>query len=345
MSSKPSEWQEKIEALRNDYSSLQSSASMSDMTREVGDVATEIAGLPGKIGEVRQRGYAFAGYLENKANVLAEQWEQVRQQVSQAVRRETDHVQKEIDEIEDMWRQFDAQKMMLAQERFYNQIRGAMDRLSNAVDASRDRIRGMFGQVPDNVWQTQSQLNQIQGYMKLADEATIKWNPTEALFLVCEAEWAQSGKDKEDPDGLIYVTDQRLIFEQKEKVGSRLGFGGKKVQEVLWDVPLGTITEVTAEDKGFFGQKDMVHLKLSSGDYAEMTLEVKGVDCKWAVQQLNRAITGEIEKERAIPVDEKAAAAVSAAPTACTTCGATLPPITRGMTEIRCDYCGTVMRI
>ena len=70
-----------------------------------------------------------------------------------------------------------------------------------------------------------------------------------------------------------------------------------------------------------------------------------GVDCKWYVQQLNRVMTGEIDKERAIPVDEAEVEAVRSAPTVCTTCGATLPALARGVTELTCEYCGTVVRV
>jgi hypothetical protein len=338
-------WQEKIMALREEYTRLQDTISMADVTRELGNVATEISGLPGKIAEIRQRGYAFAGYLEHKAEVLSGQWAEIRRQVEQTIRTEIERMQGEIDGIENLWRQLDAQTLDTARERVYNQVQGAMQRISGAVSAAQSRIEGLYGQVPDNVSQTQDQIRKIQEYMNLAEQSAVKWGPTEALFLAVEAEWAQSGKGKEDPDGILYLTDQRLIFEQKEKVGGRLGFGGQKVQQVLWDTPIGTITEAKAENQGFLGNKDMVFLKLSSGDYAELILEVKNADCKWYVQQLNRAISGEIAKERAIPVDQEAAEKVSSAPTACPTCGSTLPAVVRGMTEITCQYCGAVIRL
>ena len=37
--------------------------------------------------------------------------------------------------------------------------------------------------------------------------------------------------------------------------------------------------------------------------------------------------------------------AVRNAPSVCTTCGATLPPLARGVTELTCEYCGTVVRV
>ncbi len=347
MSAQQPTWDERVAALRRKYGELQQSIAMEDVTRNLGSVATDIAGLPGDIAGLRERGYAFAGYLERKTDVLKEQWDAVQQQVRSAVNQEIARVQGQFSAIGALWATLDAQWGDKGKEQVYGQIDRAISDVENAVKAARSRIEGMYGAVPGNVSQTQTQIRQIERYLQQADEATVSWKPTEAIFMVHEAEWAQTGKGKQDPDGLLYLTDQRLIFEQKEKVGGRFGMGGEKVQQVLFEVPVGAITEVKAEDKGLFGGKDLIHLKMGSGDYAETTFEVKsgGIDSKWYAGQLNRVITGEIEKERAIPVDAAAAEAVSSAPTACPTCGATLPSVTRGMTELACEYCGTVVRL
>jgi predicted nucleic acid-binding Zn-ribbon protein len=338
---------ERIEALRGRYRALQDKVSMADVTGKLGDVATEIVGLPEEIARLRERGYAFAGYLERKAEVLREQWEAVRQQVQAIIGDEIARIQKQFDELGEMWQRLETQKKAKSQEQSYNLLRVSIENVEGAVDAARARIEGLYGEVPGNVSQTQGQIRQITHWLDRADEATVAWGPTEALVMAMEGEWVQTGKGRKDPDGMLYLTDQRLIFEQKEKVGGRLGFGGEQVQEVLFETPIGAISEVRPEDKGLFGRTDLVHLTLSSGDYAEVTFEVKegGVDSDWYAAQLNRVISGEIEKERAFPVDEEVTEAVRDAPTACTTCGATLPAITRGMTEITCQYCGTVVRI
>lgn len=339
--------EQKIDGLRQKYHTLSDKISMADITRKLGDVATEIAGLPGEIAEVRKRGYAFAGYLERKTDVLKEQWESVRQQVQEIINHEIDRVQSQFDELAGMWKRLEVVSAEKSREQNYNLIRMSVDTVERAIDSARQRIEGLYGNVPENISQTKTQLQQIKKYLGRADESTVAWKPAEAIFIAMEAEWRQSGKGKKDPDGILFLTDQRLIFEQNEKVGGRFGFGGEKVQEVLFETPVGTISEVKSEDKGVFGQTDLIHLKLSSGDYAEVTFEVKegGIDSKWYVQQLNRVISGEIDKERAIPVDEAAAQAAREAPTVCSTCGATLPGVTRGMTEITCQYCGTLVRL
>jgi predicted nuclease with TOPRIM domain len=340
-------WEERLANLREKYEKVRDSISMDDVTRKLGDVATQIAGLPGEIAGIRERGYAFAGYLERKADVLETQWDEVQEKVEAAIKTEIADVHGRFDQVRESWSRLESQTTEKGQELLSGRVETALDEIASAVDAARSRIEGLYGEVPDNVYQTQNQLRLIETYLELADQSTVKWGPTEALYMVHEGEWRQTGKGKQDPDGLIYVTDQRFIFERKEKVGGRLGFGGETVQEVVFEVPVGAISGVQPEDKGIFGGKDLIHLTMSAGDYAETTFEVKsgGIDSDWYAGQLNRVINGEIEKERALKADPKVEEAVRNVPTTCTTCGATLPSITRGMTEITCEYCGTKMRI
>jgi archaellum component FlaC len=347
MSEQQPTWEQKLSDLRQKYDDIRSSIGMDDVTRTLGDVATDISGLPDQIAKLRDRGYAFASYLERKSEVLATQWNAIRGQVQTTVRHEIDRIQAQFDEVSDSWPRLESHLTGTGRDLLFNQVKNKLDELENAITAAKSRIEGLYGGVPDNVSQTQAQIRQIEEYLKLAEESKIQWGPAEALYMAHEAEWRQTGKGKEDPDGILYITDQRLIFERKEKVGGRLGFGGEKVQEVVFESTIGAISEVKHEDKGLFGGKDIVHLKFSQGDYAETSFEVKsgGIDSKWYMQQLQRAISGEIDKERAIPVDKAAEEALKAAPTVCTTCGATLPTPVRGMTEMVCEYCGTKMRI
>jgi CO/xanthine dehydrogenase Mo-binding subunit len=70
--------------------------------------------------------------------------------------------------------------------------------------------------------------------------------------------------------------------------------------------------------------------------------ETKGVN----VSQTSNVKSGDVAKERTVPVDEKAAAVAANAPTKCGTCGATITqPILRGQAEITCQYCGSVIRL
>ncbi len=123
-----------------------------------------------------------------------------------------------------------------------------------------------------------AQLNLVSWSLDQLDDSELTLNADEALVLAAKAEWVETGKAKDDPDGILYLTDSRLIFEQKEKVGKRMGmFGGKEVQGIVWEFPVHLIETIQAENKGMLGGKDMLHLSLGAGaPHAQITLEVKG---------------------------------------------------------------------
>ncbi|MFO8037629.1 MAG: hypothetical protein R6U57_13480, partial [Anaerolineales bacterium] len=53
-------------------------------------------------------------------------------------------------------------------------------------------------------------------------EVSFELLATESGIMAVKAVWAKSGKQrKEDPKGVLYLTDQRLLFEQKEKVTTK----------------------------------------------------------------------------------------------------------------------------
>ncbi len=344
MGIQPPPLQQQIDRLRSAYNDVRQAVVMDDVTRKLSSVTSEIAGLPGRIAALRSNGYVFAGYLERKAGTLASQWEQIDQLVRSAISDEIARTQQQFDDLTELWKNLEQQTHDRNRAILLTQIERSIAALDEEVKAGRQRIEAMYGDVPSNVAQTGQQIRQIEEYLKLAQQAQVAWTPTERLFSAVKARWLKDNKDT--PEGALFLTDQRLIFEQKEKVGGRFGFGGEMVQQELWAVPLGAIAQVRPEDKGVFGGKDLVHLTLKAGDYAAITLEIKeGIDSKAYAHQLNRAISGDIENERAVPADQAQAEAIRQAPTICPTCGATLPPLLRGMTELTCAYCGTTVRV
>lgn len=145
------------------------------------------------------------------------------------------------------------------------------------------------------------QISTINWYLEQFEDASFDLESNEALVMVAKAEWVQSGKGKEDPDGILYLTNQRLIFEQKEKVGKRFGlFGGQKVQDVVWEFKVRFVENLEHENRGMLGGKDIIHLTVSEGaPMPVITIEVKGgADNKAWIQEIQRVMSNEIENER-----------------------------------------------
>jgi hypothetical protein len=341
--------QQIVSRVESRFDRVRRDAAMTDETRELGNVATTVTGLPGEIKKLRDRGYAFAGYLSARAESLQAQWNEVRHRVESQVRTEAASLQAGVSQLEPLMSKLGmAGGKPAAVQTLAGQVEDRLERLEEDIKAAKTRIDGLYGNVSRDANEIKQKLGKFNWYMDCMEEATFDFNASEAVYIVAKGEWVKTGKGKDDPDGLFYLTDQRLIFERKEKEGGFLGFGGKKVQGIEWEVSLGAIGKIESEKKGFLGGKDMVHMEFSSGGPGgTATIEVKGgINANWYAQQLERAKNGDIDQERALEVAPEVVEMLRNAPTACENCGAPFSmPITRGMTEIACEYCGTIVRL
>jgi hypothetical protein len=337
----------KLKDLQDTFNDLQESLLMTRVRDNMEEAGTKLSLLPSKIEQLRTRGYAFRSFLENKIEVLAEKWEQARAKVSREIDKRTRELERESDEVEDVLRQAASS----AREASVSRAASAVDTLESKVRAAESAIEAMYNTLEQNVNQTGAQVDEIEWLLDQIDEACFELYPAEDPVLACEAEYMET--EKEGPKGILYLTDERLVFERKEDVATKkvlfIATEKETVHELLFEVPIGQIEEVKAQDKKkFLGRKEMLELLLApEADLSEATFRLHGgaKNEDWDAL-IGRVKSGEIAKERTRPKDEAAVEAARAAPTKCPTCGATLPAeIVRGQREITCEYCGSVVRL
>ena len=336
-------------ALRSRYDTLFREAALTDLSSQVGEITRDVSKLPDEIARVRSRGYAFAAYLEQKADVLAQQWRDVRGQVETIITEDSDRLRHEVERLR---RRVDSaenlQESPAALQSQLPDLERGIDMAEQLLKDAKARVENLSSTLERDATQTLQQLTTINWYLDQRDEASFEFLAAEKLFLAAKAEWVEKGKSKDDPDGILYLTDQRLVFEQKETTGKKLGlFGGKKTQELEWEIPLNQIEGVEAENKGFLGGKDMLNFTIGSGaPYARIVVEVKGgVKSKFWAAQIERMIKGDTDDERAIQPDPEMIEAIRNAPTECFSCGGTLPQLVAGQRQMECPYCGAVVRV
>jgi hypothetical protein len=345
-SEQQSQTTDRFARLKEQASRAIDSAQLPTIVREIASTSENVTKLPDSIATLRRRGYVFASYLEHKVDVLETRWREARQQAQAGVDTELERLRTEVREVEGL---LNKGTMALQHPNVLDNIVPRLETevsgLERAVSAADSRIRSHYDAVRRDVDQTLEQVQDITWVLDRAGEASFPFLAQEKLFLAAEAEW-HSGKD--DPDGLLYLTDQRLLFEQKEKTGKKLGlFGGKQTQELEWEIPLNQVEKVVAENKGLFGGKDLLHFTFGGGaSLSQATVEVKGkAKCKFWAAQIERMIAGQTNDERAIAADSETLDTLASAPTACHVCGATLPRLVANQRQVECVYCGTVIRI
>lgn len=334
----------KLDELGDQFGDLQESLLLTGAHNDMGDLETTLSLLPAEIEDLRTRGYVFRSFLENKGNVLAEQWEEIDNRVSREVTRRQRELEREADEAESTLRQ-----AMSGRASQVARAESAIETLERKVRAAQSAVEAMYESLQENVSQTKAQVEQIRWLLNQVDEASFQLYPAEDPVAACKAQYMET--KKEGPKGVLYLTDGRLIFEQKEEKATKkmlfITTDKEMVQQLIFEVPIGQIEQIKASDRGFMGRKEMLELLFApEADLSGATLRLRDADNEEWAGLIGRVKSDEITKERTQPKDKTVVEATRAAPTKCPTCGATLSvEIVRGMREITCEYCGSVIRL
>ncbi len=339
---------EAADAVQKELTELRKAASMTTLADAVGDLDHALANLAPEIQQLRTQGYAFKGYLEQKSNVLAEQWSAVKQSVQAEIQFASRDLSLEADRLDGEFR--------VIHDYIYadpDRARGQLDALKRAVDlaaqkanSAASKIRASFDNIASNASQTKTQIQDAKNCLQLFAEASFKLYPNEDPVDAVKAQWLKD--DKNSPKGILFVSDARLVFEQREEIAKEkvlfIATKKEKVQKVLIDVPVGAAHKLSESESGaLLWHKELLDVNFVEGTpirHAQFKLDEDSA--LWAAL-INRVVSGDMDKERIAP---KAVAPTPAksAPTKCPTCAAKLDaPIVKGMQSVKCPYCGTVI--
>jgi hypothetical protein len=222
--------------------------------------------------------------------------------------------------------------------------------LESTVDAALRALHAMYDPLHDNVRQAKQQIDDVAWTLQQAEQASFGLLTAEAPVEAVPANWKKAG-DKDGVNGVLYLTDQRVIFEQKEEVATKkvlfVATAKQKLQSLQWAVPAAEIDKVVGSKRGFMGKDDFLTLTTSTGQpFSTTDLHLKGETGEAWQGFIGRVKSGDIAKERTTPVDQKVVETLAKAPTKCSVCGATFTEtILRGQTEVTCAYCGSKTRL
>jgi hypothetical protein len=347
------ELKREIDAVQSSINSLHSKVRLSDARDSVEGLQTLIASLPAKVKDLRARGYPFEKGLESTAADFATQWATVQPRVLAEIGQQAMILERAFGPVETDFRRLVAQASVpSAAQPLLRPVQSAVSTLESRASAASSSIRSMYDDLQAKVQEVLNHLQQVEWTLKQVAEATFQLFPTEAAIMAVKATWAKGEKeDKDDPQGVLYLTDQRLLFEQKQEMATKkvlfVTTQKEKVQQLLLEVAVALVNNAKATKRGFLGHEDHVELTLSPDAAVEAAhFHIDGQDCNQWQGLIGRAKARDFDADRAVAVDEAAVEKVRSAPTACPHCGGAITTqILRGMDSIRCEYCGKVIRL
>lgn len=349
-----SELATRLAVVRSNWERVAGGVALASLFDALEQVTGQLNGVSQALASVRARGYRFGRDWETQVEAISDRWPQQHTQAVRLLDSERRVLQSAAQDVDNLLQRAsrDAGLVSTAESRIAV--------LQSNISAAERRVRDTFDQTQQQAYALQREIAKVQFMLDALDEASFDLLPDEHGIAACEATWVS---DQDEPEGRLFVTDARLIFEQRQEVAKKkvlfITTEKELIQKKLWESPIGAVEELEAEDKkSFLRHQEMLTLRFSERTRetpGDVTLQLKGVDNEsWRVL-IRKAKTGQIDSDRyGAPAPEQQLAATieqettmppKELPTVCPNCAAPLPPIFKGMNQVVCDYCGTTVNI
>lgn len=245
--------------------------------------------LPGKLGELRAGGYVFKSHFENQLSLLSEQWQRQRPFIGAQLSAQQASLRAEASGIQTLHaRQVLAGSALASLERKVDEVQRGLEAMYQGL---RDSVKQLAEQIADALWT----LNQLQS-------ASFALQPGEMAVEAVPANWKKPG-DNDGVEGVLFLTDRRLLFEQREEVATKkvlfITTAKQKLQSLQWELPLSALTATAASKRGFMNKDDYLTLTASQGPFQTTDLHLRGESGESWRAVLERVRSGAIQQERA----------------------------------------------
>lgn len=338
-----------ISRIQDKFERLEAQAQLEDIFTAVGNIDGKLTQLPFNLEALRDRGYVHSGLLEDKLEALDDQWDEVRPRVEKTLTEQVNRLDRGLDQTEQQ-----VNRLGNANAKLVESVDSAVDRLGGRITAARRAVDGLYDDIESELNRIDYELGKVQKMLELiAGSSEIRLLEAEGPLLAVESEWQQDGD--EGPKGYLFLTDQRLLFEQREEVVTKKRFGifkadSEMVQKLLIEAQVHEIEQIVHKEEGGFlgmGKDDILELVFAAtASLSRARLHLKGQNSEDWATMINRIQSGEIDGDRSDEyLDELEEAQITSVsfPEKCPACFAAVPQQPRGVTSYVCEFCGATV--
>ena len=347
------ELQSEINSLKLSIDSLRGKVTLANMRDQVSDLHNGTLGLGQRLKDLRVRNYNFEKSLNGKASDMAMRWASIRGNVDSQLIMQSTMLQNDMRSIDAQLPQLASVSSNLGLARpLLAAIKTSVEALEGRASAASTAIGNLFDAYQDEYKQLDKHLDEVTWALDRRDEATFRLLATEGIVMAVNATWARNGKENNnDPKGILYLTDQRLLFEQKQEIATKkilfITTASEMVHKLLFETLVALVQDVTASKQGFFKNEDFIDMHLATGaPFPTATFHLNGQDSAGWANLIRQVKAHELDADRAVAIDPAELEKVKAAPAKCPSCGGAInQPILRGQDTINCEFCGAVIRL
>jgi hypothetical protein len=289
-----------VSALESSLAELQTNSQFPGIRQEISDLDSLLDRVGNLLESARSKDYLYQGDLEEATYKAISHWQTVRPQVERELSRQADSIQNRLRQLNPRIQRLNAALPDASAAKLLQQTQSHINGLLQDISRIESALDDKYEDIQEQAWSINSRLSDIHWALAQLDESKFNLGTGEDLVMAVPARWDKQGKD--DPEGVLFLTNQRLLFERKEKVATKkvlfITTASELVQEPLVDQQLNSIQNVKAENKGLFGHQDFIEVTFSEHQPPAINLHLDGQDsAQWATL-IQRSQLGQIEEER-----------------------------------------------
>lgn len=291
-----------VTSLENTLNDLQNRSDFSNVAEDMANLDETIQHVLNLLESARDKGFVYQADMEEIAYQAVDRWQTVRTQVDESIVQQSQTMQSTLVQLNPHIQRLNASlsnatsgaSALSTAQNQANQVLWDLEKAERALEAS-------YGQIETDIRDLNTRLTRIHWALDQLTEAQFDLADQEDLVMAVPARWDQEGDD--DPEGILFLSNKRLIFERKEKVATKkilfITTASELVQEVIIDQSLAGIEKLKAVNKGLFGHQDFMEVDFADKKLDKVAFHLNGQDSEFWVNLIERAQSGKIEAERA----------------------------------------------
>lgn len=243
-----------VEGTRSVAHTLEAGIRFQTLLNSLARLEQSLYGLPARLQVLHERGLAVRSTLGEE---VARQTHRLKQAATQARELAEKQQQTMTPRVAALWQQIEENDALVGADGYAphaERIAAAMaesNELKARMESAESAIHACFSDLANEVRSVEQRVAHLDRVAESLARATFSLRPGEALVDAVEGTYHPSVK--EAAEGVLFLTEQRLIFEQRQEVTSRARFlpfsKSRRVDEVRFDEPLDHLTEVMVSER------------------------------------------------------------------------------------------------
>ena len=291
-----------VNTLQGSLTNLQDLSTFDDMIEDLNELDRNLQSALSLLESARTQNYRYQKDLDELAIATLKSWQAIHQKVAAEIQQAEMGFQNRLTPLGVEITRLNSNLGNLgAATGYLRTTESTVNSLLRDVNQVRAELRTKYSEIQNNTGQLMTRLTIIHWALGQLKESLLQLEGKENLVMAVKARWDQEGE--QDPEGILFLTDVRLVFERKERVATKkilfITTAKELVQEILINESKSAISGTKAASKGLFGHQDFLEVTFA-GKLGKVDFHIDGQDSENWSGLVERVRNGKIDADRAL---------------------------------------------